>query len=42
VPAVLANAVSDALRPLGIGITELPIRRPWLWELMQRARRREG
>jgi 2-furoyl-CoA dehydrogenase large subunit len=43
VPAVLANAVSDALRPLGIGITELPITRPRLWELqMQRARRRQG
>jgi 2-furoyl-CoA dehydrogenase large subunit len=25
VPAVIANAVSDALAPLGIGITELPI-----------------
>jgi 2-furoyl-CoA dehydrogenase large subunit len=25
VPAVIANAVSDALKPLGIGITELPM-----------------
>jgi 2-furoyl-CoA dehydrogenase large subunit len=39
VPAVIANAVSDALRPLGIGITELPMTRPRLWELMERARR---
>jgi 2-furoyl-CoA dehydrogenase large subunit len=38
VPAVIANAVSDALRPLGIGITELPMTRPRLWELMERAR----
>jgi hypothetical protein len=30
-----------ALRPLGIGITELPITRPRLWKLMQRARRRQ-
>jgi 2-furoyl-CoA dehydrogenase large subunit len=39
VPAVIANAVSDALRPLGIGITELPMTRPRLWELMEAARR---
>jgi 2-furoyl-CoA dehydrogenase large subunit len=41
-PAVLANAARDGLRPLGIGITELPITRPRLWKLMQRARRRPG
>jgi hypothetical protein len=28
VAAALANAANDALRPLGIGITELPITRP--------------
>jgi CO/xanthine dehydrogenase Mo-binding subunit len=39
VPAVLANAVSDALRPLGVRITELPITRPRLWALMEAARR---
>ena len=39
VPAVVANAVSDALRPLGVAITELPITRPRLWALMERARR---
>jgi carbon-monoxide dehydrogenase large subunit len=25
-PAALANAVADAVRPLGIGVTTLPIR----------------
>jgi 2-furoyl-CoA dehydrogenase large subunit len=39
VPAVIANAVSDALKPLGIGITELPMTPSRLHELMQRARR---
>jgi 2-furoyl-CoA dehydrogenase large subunit len=38
VPAVIANAVSDALRPLGIRITELPMSPSRLWELMDRAR----
>jgi len=38
VPAVIANAVSDALKPLGIGITELPMTPSRLHELMQRAR----
>jgi len=39
IPAVIANAVSDALRPLGVRITELPITRPRLWALMEAARR---
>jgi 2-furoyl-CoA dehydrogenase large subunit len=39
VPAVIANAVSDALAPLGVRITELPMTRARLWELMERARR---
>jgi 2-furoyl-CoA dehydrogenase large subunit len=39
IPAVIANAVSDALRPLRLRITELPMTRPRLWELMERARR---
>ncbi|MFQ5519760.1 MAG: xanthine dehydrogenase family protein molybdopterin-binding subunit [Candidatus Methylomirabilia bacterium] len=39
VPAVVANAVSDALAPLGIRITELPITPSRLWELMEAARR---
>jgi len=42
VPAVIANAVSDALRPLGVRITELPMTRARLWELMERARRSGG
>ncbi len=39
VPAVLANAVSDALRPLGVRIRELPITPSRLWHLMETARR---
>jgi 2-furoyl-CoA dehydrogenase large subunit len=39
VPAVIANAVSDALAPLGIGITALPMSPTRLWELIEGARR---
>ncbi len=39
VPAVIANAVSDALRPLGVRITELPMTPSSLWALIQKARR---
>jgi 2-furoyl-CoA dehydrogenase large subunit len=39
VPAVIANAVSDALAPLGVGITELPMSPTRLWELIDGARR---
>jgi 2-furoyl-CoA dehydrogenase large subunit len=38
VPAVIANAVSDALSPLGIRITELPMTPSRLWQLIQTAR----
>jgi 2-furoyl-CoA dehydrogenase large subunit len=38
VPAVIANAVSDALAPLGIRITELPMTPTRLWELIRRVR----
>ncbi|MGA7869841.1 MAG: xanthine dehydrogenase family protein molybdopterin-binding subunit [Candidatus Binatus sp.] len=38
VPAVLANAVSDALKPLGIQIDELPITPSRLWHLMEASR----
>ena len=38
VPAVIANAVSDALRPLGISITELPMTPTRLHDLITRAR----
>jgi CO/xanthine dehydrogenase Mo-binding subunit len=37
-PAVIANAVSDALAPLGVRINELPMSPTRLWELIQRAR----
>jgi 2-furoyl-CoA dehydrogenase large subunit len=39
-PAVLANAVGDALAPLGVQITELPITPSRLWHLIEAARRR--
>jgi 2-furoyl-CoA dehydrogenase large subunit len=39
VPAVIANAVSDALAPLGIRITELPMTPTGLWQLLDAARR---
>jgi 2-furoyl-CoA dehydrogenase large subunit len=39
VPAVIANAVSDALSPLGIRITELPITPSRLWRLIDDARK---
>ncbi|MFQ5828762.1 MAG: xanthine dehydrogenase family protein molybdopterin-binding subunit [Candidatus Methylomirabilia bacterium] len=39
VPAVIANAVSDALSPLGVRISELPITPTRLWELLEAARR---
>jgi len=38
VPAVIANAVSDALAPLGIRISELPITPSKLWETIANAR----
>jgi 2-furoyl-CoA dehydrogenase large subunit len=39
-PAVIANAVSDALKPLGIGITELPMTPSRLHALIAAARSR--
>jgi 2-furoyl-CoA dehydrogenase large subunit len=41
VPAVIANAVSDALKPLGISITELPMTPTRLHDLIQAARQRK-
>jgi 2-furoyl-CoA dehydrogenase large subunit len=35
VPAVIANAVSDALAPLGVRITELPMTPDRLWRLIR-------
>jgi 2-furoyl-CoA dehydrogenase large subunit len=42
VPAVIACAVSDALKPLGVRITELPMSPTRLWEIIQAARPRPG
>jgi 2-furoyl-CoA dehydrogenase large subunit len=42
VPAVIANAVSDALTPIGVRITELPMSPARLWELIERARNSGG
>ena len=39
-PAAVANAVSDALAPLGVRITELPITPSRLWHLLEAARRK--
>jgi 2-furoyl-CoA dehydrogenase large subunit len=39
VPAVIANAVSDALRPLGVRINELPMTPDKLWRLIDAARK---
>ena len=39
VPAVIANAVSDALSPLGIKINELPMTPSKLWKVIDQARR---
>jgi 2-furoyl-CoA dehydrogenase large subunit len=42
VPAVLANAVSDALSPLGIRIRELPITPTRLWQLIRDAGKKKS
>ncbi|HEV8614539.1 MAG TPA: xanthine dehydrogenase family protein molybdopterin-binding subunit [Methylomirabilota bacterium] len=41
VPAVIANAVSDALSPLGIWINELPMTPSRLWKLIDDAGKRK-
>jgi aerobic carbon-monoxide dehydrogenase large subunit len=41
-PAAIANAVSDALAPLGVGVTELPITPERLFHLIKNARPRAG
>ncbi|HXV49145.1 MAG TPA: xanthine dehydrogenase family protein molybdopterin-binding subunit [Candidatus Binatia bacterium] len=38
-PAVLANAVEDALRPMGVKIRKVPLSPAYLWSLIQAARR---
>jgi len=42
VPAVIANAVSDALAPLGVRITELPMTPDRLWRSIREAREKKG
>ncbi len=37
-PAVLANAVQDALRPLGVKIRKVPLSPSYIWSLIQEAR----
>ncbi|MBI3089560.1 MAG: xanthine dehydrogenase family protein molybdopterin-binding subunit [Candidatus Tectomicrobia bacterium] len=37
-PATIANAVDDALQPLGISITQLPLPPTRVWELLRRAK----
>jgi 2-furoyl-CoA dehydrogenase large subunit len=39
VPAVIANAVSDALSPLGVRVNELPLTPARLWALIESARK---
>ncbi len=38
VPACLANAVADALKPLGVTVTRLPLRPNEIWQLIQDAK----
>jgi aerobic carbon-monoxide dehydrogenase large subunit len=37
-PAAIGNAVADALRPLGVAVTEIPMTRERLWRRVQQAR----
>lgn len=41
-PAAIANAVADALAPLGVRINELPLTPDRLWRLLQTAKGRES
>src|SRR5712692_8967643 len=36
-PAAIANAVADALRPLGVEVTEMPLTRERLWRRLRKA-----
>lgn len=42
VPAAIANAVADALRPTGIRVRELPITPSKVWHWVEAARRADG
>jgi len=37
-PAAIANAIADALRPLGVEVTEMPLTRERLWQRIRAAR----
>ncbi len=37
-PAVLANAVEDALKPLGVKIRKVPLKPDYVWSLIQKSR----
>src|SRR5437773_4497838 len=41
-PAAIANAVADALRPLGVEVTEMPLTRERLWRSIRRAESRRS
>jgi carbon-monoxide dehydrogenase large subunit len=41
-PAAIANAVADALRPLGVEVTEMPLTRERLWRSISLAERRRS
>jgi len=41
-PAAIANAIVDALKPLSIAITEMPITPERLWRLIRRAESEPG
>jgi carbon-monoxide dehydrogenase large subunit len=38
-PAAIANAIADALRPLGVEVTEMPLTRERLWRRVRAAAR---
>jgi carbon-monoxide dehydrogenase large subunit len=39
-PAAIANAVADALRPLGVAVTEMPLTSRQMWQCLRAARAR--
>lgn len=41
-PAVLANAVEDALRPLGVKVRKVPLNPAYIWSLVEEAKKRKG
>jgi carbon-monoxide dehydrogenase large subunit len=42
VPAAIANAISDALSPFGVRVTELPITAERVWAALRAARNEGG